>query len=294
MSIVKSLAVGEGDMFYINHGSDNFTIIDCCMLDEARQETLDEVAGLARQKGIVRFISTHPDNDHLLGLCALDDKLGLMNFYCVDNQTTKPEQSDDFDRYCLLRDDAKKAFHIHKGCSRRWMNQDGDGRGSSGINILWPDTTNSDYQAALLDAKVGRSPNNISCIIKYSLNDGATMVWMGDLETDFMNKITASVSLPATDILFAPHHGRDSGKVPSDWLKEMAPKIVVLGECPSGQLNYYAGYNTITQNSAGEITFVCGKAIVDVYVSNSGYSASFLRDAGRPDTYGHYIGSLDV
>lgn len=29
MAIVKSLAVGNGDMFYIQHGSDNFTTIDC-------------------------------------------------------------------------------------------------------------------------------------------------------------------------------------------------------------------------------------------------------------------------
>jgi hypothetical protein len=28
MSIVKSFSVGEGDMFYIKHGSSNFTIID--------------------------------------------------------------------------------------------------------------------------------------------------------------------------------------------------------------------------------------------------------------------------
>lgn len=30
MSIVKSYAVGAGDMFYIRHNTDNFTIIDCC------------------------------------------------------------------------------------------------------------------------------------------------------------------------------------------------------------------------------------------------------------------------
>ena len=29
MSIVKSLSVGNGDMFYIQHNSDNFTVIDC-------------------------------------------------------------------------------------------------------------------------------------------------------------------------------------------------------------------------------------------------------------------------
>ena len=31
MSTVKSFSVGEGDMFYINHNSDNFTTIDCCL-----------------------------------------------------------------------------------------------------------------------------------------------------------------------------------------------------------------------------------------------------------------------
>ena len=29
MSIIKSFSVGEGDMFYIQHNSDNFTVIDC-------------------------------------------------------------------------------------------------------------------------------------------------------------------------------------------------------------------------------------------------------------------------
>ncbi|CAM4346215.1 hypothetical protein COEX109129_19890 [Corallococcus exiguus] len=29
MSIIKSFSVGNGDMFYIKHNSDNFTIIDC-------------------------------------------------------------------------------------------------------------------------------------------------------------------------------------------------------------------------------------------------------------------------
>ena len=29
MSIVKSFSVGEGDMYYIVHNTDNFTVIDC-------------------------------------------------------------------------------------------------------------------------------------------------------------------------------------------------------------------------------------------------------------------------
>jgi beta-lactamase superfamily II metal-dependent hydrolase len=281
-------------MYYIEHGSSNFTIIDCCMAEDVRSEIIDEVTAAARRKEITRFISTHPDNDHILGLRDLDSALGILNFYCVKNAATKPDKTDDFDKYCALRDDTKKAFYIEKGCKRKWMNQDGDGRGSSGINILWPDVSNDHYETALEDAKQGKSPNNISCIIKYSVQDGVSMVWMGDLETPFMEKIEDNIDLPDIDILFAPHHGRDTGKVPTSWMKAMSPKIVVLGECPSDQLNYYAGYNTITQNSAGEITFNCSGSTVDIYVSNSGYSVSFLRNAGKSNTYGKYIGTLDV
>ena len=34
MTLVKSFAVGNGDMFYIQHGSDNFSIIDCSLSDD--------------------------------------------------------------------------------------------------------------------------------------------------------------------------------------------------------------------------------------------------------------------
>ena len=42
MSVIKSFSVGDGDMFYINHGSDNFTIIDCCYEDENQRDILFE------------------------------------------------------------------------------------------------------------------------------------------------------------------------------------------------------------------------------------------------------------
>ena len=43
MSIIKSFSVGEGDMFYIQHNSDNFTIIDCCMGDSNKREITNEI-----------------------------------------------------------------------------------------------------------------------------------------------------------------------------------------------------------------------------------------------------------
>ena len=81
MSIVKSFSVGEGDMFYIKHGSDNFTMIDCCMSDDQVDTIVDEIKAESKNKDIVRFISTHPDDDHIKGLVALDDAMKILNFY---------------------------------------------------------------------------------------------------------------------------------------------------------------------------------------------------------------------
>jgi beta-lactamase superfamily II metal-dependent hydrolase len=298
VSVVKSVSVGYGDMFYILHNSDNFTMIDCMLprKDDAwAKRVVDELVEQSKGKGIVRFISTHPDQDHVHGLEYLDSRMKLLNFYCVKNAVIKKDPTSDFKHYCSLRDDSKKAFYIYKGCSRRWMNLSSDERGPAGIDILWPDTKNGDYQAVLEAAERGEKANNTSAIIEYSLNNGITALWMGDLETDFMEKIDGHVDLPKkVDLLFAPHHGRKTGRVPDRWLKEMKPTVIVLGEAESEYLHYYPGWDTITQNSAGDITFDCMSGRVDVYISSKTYSVDFLYDAGASANLGRYIGSFNV
>lgn len=280
-------------MFHIEHNSDNYTVIDCCLDYEDPDPVLDRVHRLSKAKGITRFISTHPDEDHIRGLELLDDRIGILNFYCVKNNTSKQLDTDSFRRYCELRDDEKKAFYISKGCSRKWMNDYSPERGSAGINIHWPDLHNTAYKRELERAANGESPNNISAIIRYALQDGASFLWMGDLETDFMEEITPDLALPQTSILFAPHHGRDSAKVPCKLLDQIDPKIVVIGEAPSEHLNYYAGYNTITQNSAGEILFDCVDAKVHIFTSKD-YSVSFLDDEDRFRYGYYYLGTLNL
>ena len=293
MSIVKSLSVGDdGDMFYIKHGSDNFSIIDCCLSEEERESIVKEIKSESRCKTVRRFISTHPDDDHIQGLDYLDKETQILNFYCVKNKATKPNKTTDFEKYCELRD-SDKAFYLYRGCSRKWMNQSDEERGSAGIKILWPIRDNENYKNALKNAVEGKSPNNISPIVKYGVEDGVTMLWMGDLESDFMDEIKDKLTLPQVDILFAPHHGRDSGKVPQDWLNDMNPKIVIIGEAPPEHLNYYSGYDTITQNSAGDITFECVDNKVHIYVSSEDYSVDFLGDENMC-TYSGYIGTLNL
>lgn len=73
----------------------------------------------------------------------------------------------------------------------------------------------------------------------------------------------------------------------------MDPGIVVIGEAPAKHLNYYAAYNTITQNSAGSIAFECVDNYVHIYVSKNTYSVDFLADH-EANTYNNYIGTLEV
>lgn len=292
MSTIKSFAVGNGDMFYINHNSDNFTIIDCCLCDDTEKAILDEIYEIKKSKEITRFISTHPDEDHLRGLVKLDDKIDIINFYCVANKVTKEDESESFKKYCELRD-SSKAFNISKDCTRKWMNLNSDERGSSGINILWPDTSNKHYKEELALAEATGCPNNISAIVKYSLNDGVTALWFGDLETEFMEKIENAVNWPKADIVFAPHHGRSSGKIPQTILEKISPKVVIVGEAPCEHLHYYGGYNTITQNSAGDILFECNGSTVDIFTSRD-YEVDFLEDNAKFKSGYYYLGTLEV
>jgi beta-lactamase superfamily II metal-dependent hydrolase len=299
MSIIKSFSVGDGDMFYIKHGSSNFTVIDCCLHDEDRDELIREINEEKKNKDIYRFISTHPDEDHIRQLDYFDDKTSIINFYCVKNSATKYDETPGFKRYKTLRD-GDKAFYLKKGCKRKWMNQSGKDdndkeRGSAGINILWPDVNNERYKKALENAAAGVTPNNISCIIKYSLEGGVTAIWMGDLERDFMEEIVDEVSLPKTNLLFAPHHGRKSGKIPQKWIDAMDPDIIIMGEANSNDSDYasYPDHNKIRQNSAKEITFECEASKVHCYVSNPNYSVDFLDDEGA-NTFDYYIGTLNI
>ena len=104
MSIIKSFSVGEGDMFYIKHNSSNFSIIDCCLDDDNKEEIVDEIISEFSGKDIIRFISTHPDQDHIEGLKYLDERIGILNFYCVKNSAIKTDETEDFKHYCKLRD----------------------------------------------------------------------------------------------------------------------------------------------------------------------------------------------
>ena len=59
-----------------------------------KQKITDEIISESNNKDITRFISTHPDEDHIHGLKYLDDKIGILNFYCVKNEATKSDETE--------------------------------------------------------------------------------------------------------------------------------------------------------------------------------------------------------
>lgn len=295
MAKIKSFSTNNGDMYYIRHGSDNFTIIDCCIDEKNKETILGEIKNESKGKNITRLISTHPDDDHIRGLKFLSDNFSIPNFYCVKNEISKDEKTEDFKEYCKLRD-SDKAFYIYKDCSRKWMNREDDTRGSSGINIKWPDTSNPDFLNALQRAKNGESPNNICPIITYALKDNITAYWFGDLETDYMDNIKDKVNWTEADIVFASHHGRSSGRIPNEILEKINPKIVIIGEAPSEDLDYYTGYETITQNSAKDIVIICEENTANFFVSNPNYKKlpTTLKTIYGKNLDGYiYIGSIE-
>ena len=78
-------------------------------------------------------------------------------------------------------------------------------------------------------------------------------------------------------------------------MESISPKIVIIGEAPSEKINYLSNYNTITQNTAGDIILDCESGIVDIYVSNENYSVKFLENNKKANAYGAtYIGTLNV
>lgn len=308
MSIVKtfSFPTGDirGDMFYIKHNSDNFTIIDCylkdgddenCRKDEILQEIISESGSR-----ITRFISTHPDNDHILGLDTLDDKLSLTNFYAVENDIPADDSDDSLMRYLKLK--SEHNFAIKKGIQRAWLNKETEERKSSGLNFHWPVLSNEKFKKEIEKVANGESPNNISCILTYSVKDGASYMWMGDMETDMQKEYydKCKSSIPSIDILFQPHHGRKSGSVPDELMEALSPKLIIIGNAPSEHIDYGDSQQTITQNTAGDIIFENGYKEVDIFTQyNIDNKPTCLKNKGKANinrhgvTF-HYCGTLEL
>lgn len=300
MSIIKSFSFQEGeirgDMFYIKHNSQNFTVIDCYLKDSGsnarKQEIIEEI--IEESKGrICRFISTHPDKDHIYGISDLNNKWPILNFYAVKNQKPLSDDDDSVTYRDLLKN---KNFEIKAGITRAWLNEEKDGRKGAGINFKWPVLKNEYFKKVLKTvAQDGKDVNDICPIITYS-NSKFKYMWMGDLSTDMQKQYYNDCKgrIPKVDVLFHPHHGRESGKIPDELIEVLDPTIIVIGNAPSEHINYCFPEKTITRNSSGDIMFINEGNALHVYSKNTinNPPATLKRVKDKYRSGWNYIGSL--
>lgn len=83
------------------------------------------------------------------------------------------------------------------------------------------------------------------------------------------------------DILFAPHHGRDSTRN-YDFLETLSPKITLFGNASSEHLAYDK-YNDvrITNNQAGYIVMDINEDRIEICVKNKEFADWFRNNKGR-------------
>lgn len=203
-------------------------------------------AELSRDKNLTffRFISTHPDMDHLDGIEALFKKYRPAVFWDTENNEEKEFKSaegkykeSDWLFYsklhsCTDKTEDVQVLRLHAGARNRYYNRDdGIGEGDR-ISILSPSKRTD------VDAENQGSVNDFSYVLLIRNASGRKFLFAGDSERIawdiILNKYKGE--LRDIDVLFAPHHGRKSGGT-DDYLDVLNPKVTFFGNARSQHLD---------------------------------------------------------
>lgn len=317
MGKIHFLNVGYGDCSLIEHENiDHKTVIDICngnfeeIIDDNKsiEEDFSEKPEIKKPKGnfnqkdypinpinyfkkigvesIFRFISTHPDMDHLDGIKKLFDDLDVYNFWCIPNN--KEFQSDedgrykkdDWDFYKNLKSgkESAKTLNIYSGSNGLYYNQEYDNYPNGDcLEIIFP---TEDFAREI--NKSNGNYNNLSYIILYRDNN-KKILFTGDSEDEAWNELLKNKKLldkiRNIDVLIAPHHGRTSGGNDT-FLNITKPKLTLFGNAKSDHLNYDDWKNKnllyITNNQAGSILLEINLDKIDVFCTNEKFRDALI------------------
>lgn len=232
-------------------------------------------------KSLFRFILTHPDMDHLDGFDSLTRSFSVANFWDSGVRREKPDfgecpqyEEKDWDRYAEVRDGTEPAIKVITplaGAEFKYANKIDEGEtGPDGLSILAPDP---DLVAA---ANASGNVNDASYVILYRSSGGRILI-PGDAHDETWDYVIKNYSKAVANcsVLFAPHHGRKSGRS-FDFLDVVRPKITFFGCASSGDLAYQAWSSrklrVITNNQAGNIVINCADKVIQFYVQNAAYA----------------------
>lgn len=318
MAIIHFLNVLEGDCNIIQHDTGRTTVIDISngyndydtaeeiavknsdlrkamyertqvptdKKDYKQKKKPDNPIFYLKEKGIqniFRFIVTHPDMDHLDGIKDFFDEFSIANFWDTDNKKEISDKAgsggynmEDWKFYKSLRDgkiSPSTRLTYFSNNSNLYYNQDN-------IEILSP--TPSIIKAC----NEKGNWNDSSYVILYTppkANGGNwKILFAGDSEDLTWEHIinNHAEKVKNIDVLFAPHHGRDSNRN-FDFLKSLTPTITLFGNANSNHLAYNKYPETrITNNQAGYVILDISTQHISLYVKNAEFAKDFKAKRG--------------
>jgi competence protein ComEC len=319
MSVIHFLNVLEGDCNIIQHDSGRMTVIDVsnaynedytpaeiAVKNSAQRNNMRLRSQVPsgkinyRQKeipdnpieylnnnigttDIFRFIISHPDMDHLDGIKDLFESCKIHCFWDTDNNKQITDfngggyNKEDWDFYTKLRDgnyrnDVRRAFCA--GNSWNYFDQDY-------IQILAPTTE------LIKEANKCGDYNDSSYVLLYTPPKSNGGVWKILFAGDSHDKTWEYIlkfhknEVTNVDILFAPHHGRDS-KRNYDFLKVITPTITLFGNASSEHLAYdFYPKTRVTNNQAGYVIMDINPGSIAFYVKNKEFANNYRNKEGK-------------
>ena len=317
--MIESLNVKPGDCFHIHHHSGRHTLIDICSgnlatepmseakkfsqrMESARgnfkmcEHPMNPLSFLAGHNvsTVFRFILTHPDLDHMDGIARLFNDRTVVNFWHSGVTKEKPDFSgspfkeEDWDLYSTLTDEKVKNITVlspQAGNSQQfWGADDEDGNGSGDcLTIVAPDL-------GLVDnANESGDINDASYVIVYRTTAGK-VIFAGDSHDKTWEFILTNYKDSVADaaVLFAPHHGRKSGRDYA-FLDTVRPRITFFGCAPSKDLAYSAWTHRelpyFTRNQCGHTRILPSKTGASIYIENENFAKAHNPETTTMDGY---------
>ncbi|WP_394870495.1 ComEC/Rec2 family competence protein [Clostridium butyricum] len=320
MSTIHFLNVKQGDCTWIKHNSTRITVIDVNNAKNIQtKEKLTEICEMVEYKAIkgnfnqkdypvnpieyltnfgvsniFRFILTHPDMDHMGGIKEFFDAFNITNFWDTDNNkemgsfSGSPYSEDDWNFYKNLRSgtsDISTRCTYYAGAKAMYFNKNENGQsGGDGLYILSP------TEALVTEANNKGNYNDCSYVILYRTGTGKKIIFGGDSDDKTWEHILTNYKEDVSniDILFAPHHGRDSERS-YEFLDILKPKMTYFGNAKCEHLAYSAwnrrGLPKITNNQANcIITDIVGNTI-NIYATYETFAKSYNQNTYYEDNF---------
>ena len=325
MSIIHFLNVLEGDCNIIQHNSNRITVMDVSnaynredtpqekavkasqQREEIRTRTrvpsnkvdykqklspdnpINYLRENVKTSDIFRFVISHPDMDHMDGIKDLFSEFPIYNTWDTDNNKTITQNTpfagynpDDWSFYTQVRagqypNTRRLTYYDDTGPCEFWC--------QDGIQILCPS------KELVQRANASGDYNDASYVLLYRVpKEGGghwKFVFAGDSDDHSWDYIIERYSPDVSniDVLFAPHHGRDSNRDYA-FLKTLNPRVTLLGNASSKHLAYscYPGPPKIriTNNQAGYVVIDASATALTFYVKNYDFARDFKSKRAWP------------